>query len=173
MKIDVTPARGGSKRIPPKNIKDFNGKPMIAWSIEAAIASGCFDNVIASTDDEIRDVELRFGAEVPLVRSAELANDHAGTTEVISRAKQWVLDKGYDVQSVCCIYAAAPFIQFYDLRRGCEMLNSGDWDFAFIVTEFSAPLFRSFKQLPEGGVEMFFPVNFHTRSQNLPLAADH
>lgn len=171
MKMAVIPARGGSKRIPRKNIKDFNGKPMIAWSIEAAIASGCFDNVIVSTDDdEIRGVALRFGAEVPFVRPAELANDHAGTTEVIGHATQWALDQGHDVQSVCCIYATAPFVQVDDLRRGCEMLNSGDWDFAFTVTEFSVPIFRSFKQLPEGGIEMFFPENFHTRSQDLPVA---
>jgi N-acylneuraminate cytidylyltransferase len=171
MKMAVIPARGGSKRIPRKNIKDFNGKPMIAWSIEAAQTSGCFDKVIVSTDDdEIGDVALRFGAEVPFVRPAELANDHAGTTEVISHATKWALDQGHDVQAVCCIYATAPFVQVDDLRRGYKMLESGDWDFAFTVTEFTAPIFRSSKHLSGGGIEMFFPENFHARSQDLPVA---
>jgi N-acylneuraminate cytidylyltransferase len=171
MKLAVIPARGGSKRIPRKNIKDFSGKPMIAWSIETALACGLFDKVIVSTDDaEIGDVASRLGAEVPFVRPAELSNDHTGTTEVIGHATQWALGQGHDVQAVCCIYATAPFVQAGDLRRGWEALSGGDWDFAFTVTEFAAPIFRSFRQLPEGGIEMFFPEHFLTRSQDLPVA---
>ena len=171
MKIAVIPARGGSKRIPRKNIKDFCGKPMIAWSIEAAKTSGLFDRIIVSTDDDaIAEVAKRWGAEVPFMRPIELANDYAGTTEVIAHATQWFLDRGLEVTAVCCIYATAPFVQAADLKRGLEALESGDWAYAFTVTEYAAPIFRSFKQTAEGGIEMFFPEHFSTRSQDLPTA---
>jgi len=171
MKIAVIPARGGSKRIPRKNIKPFNGKPMIAWSIEAAKSSGIFGRIIVSTDDaEIAEVAKQWGAEVPFMRPDDLSNDYAGTTEVIAHATQWALDQGFDVEAVCCIYATAPFIQMGDLKRGLAALESGDWAYAFTVTDFAAPIFRSFKQNTEGGVEMFFPEHFSTRSQDLPAA---
>ena len=171
MKVAVIPARGGSKRIPRKNIKEFCGKPMIAWSIETANASGLFDRVIVSTDDpEIADVARRFGAESPFERPAELSNDHAATTEVVAHATRWLQEQHQDVEAVCCIYATAPFIQVDDLRRAWDKLNSGDWDFAFAVTEFAAPIFRSFRQKTDGGIEMFFPEHFLTRSQDLPTA---
>lgn len=171
MRIAVIPARGGSKRIPRKNIKAFNGKPMIAWSIEAARSSGLFDRIVVSTDDEeIAEVARMWGAEVPFMRPDELSNDYAATTAVIAHATQWVLDQGFDVAAVCCIYATAPFVHTDDLGRGWDALNSGDWDYAFTVTDFAAPIFRSFKQTAEGGVEMFFPEHFGTRSQDLPVA---
>ena len=171
MKIAVIPARGGSKRIPRKNIKPFCGKPMISWSIEAAKSSGLFDRIIVSTDDtEIAEVARQWGAEVPFMRPEELSNDHAGTTPVIAHATQWALNQGFDVSAVCCIYATAPFVLTDDLKRGWDALNSGDWDYAFTVTDFAAPIFRSFKQTAEGGIEMFFPEHFATRSQDLPVA---
>lgn len=171
MKIAVIPARGGSKRIPRKNIKPFCGKPMIAWSIEAAKSSGLFEHIIVSTDDvEIAEVAKQWGAEVPFMRTEELSNDHVGTTPVIAHATQWALDQGFDVAAVCCIYATAPFVQINDLKRGWDAMNSGDWNYAFTVTDFAAPIFRSFKQTAEGGVEMFFPEYFVTRSQDLPTA---
>ena len=171
MNIAIIPARGGSKRIPHKNIKEFCGKPMIAWSIEAAKTSGLFDRIIVSTDDsEIADVARHWGAEVPFMRPAELSNDHAGTTEVIAHATQWALDQGFNLEAVCCIYATAPFIQIDDLKRGWEIMKSGDWAYAFTVTNFSAPIFRSFKQNSDGGIEMYFPEFFNTRSQDLPEA---
>jgi len=171
MKIAVIPARGGSKRIPRKNIKPFCGKPMIAWSIEAAKSSELFEHIIVSTDDaEIVEVARQWGAEVPFMRPEELSNDYAGTTEVIAHATQWALDQGFDVDAVCCIYATAPFVQIDDLKRGWETLDSGDWDYAFSVTDFASPIFRSFKQTAEGGIEMFFPEHFATRSQDLPVA---
>lgn len=171
MKIAIIPARGGSKRIPRKNIKDFCDKPMIAWSIEAAKVSGLFDRIIVSTDDdEIAEVAKQWGAEVPFMRPAELSNDYAGTTAVIAHATQWVLDQGLEVEAVCCIYATAPFVQVDDLQRGWEALVSGDWAYAFTVTDYAAPIFRSFKRTPDGGVEMFFPEHFSTRSQDLPSA---
>lgn len=171
MKIAVIPARGGSKRIPRKNIKNFCGKPMIAWSIEAAKASALFDRIFVSTDDaEIADIAKQWGAEVPFVRPAELSNDYAGTTEVIAHATQWALDQGFELDAVCCIYATAPFIQADDLKRGLTALESGDWAYAFTATDFAAPIFRSFKQNAEGGIEMFYPEHFSTRSQDLPTA---
>jgi pseudaminic acid cytidylyltransferase len=171
MNIAIIPARGGSKRIPRKNIKPFCGKPMIAWSIEAAKSSGLFDRIIVSTDDaEIAEVARQCGAEVPFMRPEELSNDHAGTTPVIAHATQWALNQGFDVSAACCIYATAPFIQVGDLKRGWDALNSGDWNYAFTVTDFAAPIFRSFKLTAEGGIEMFFPEYFDTRSQDLPVA---
>jgi N-acylneuraminate cytidylyltransferase len=171
MKIAVIPARCGSKRIPSKNIKDFCGKPMIAWSIEVAKASELFDHIIVSTDDaEIAEVAKRWGAEVPFMRPVELSDDYAGTTEVIAHATQWSLDHGWPVTAVCCIYATAPLVQAEDLKRGLEALESGDWAYAFTVTNFAAPIFRSFKQSADGGIEMFFPEHFATRSQDLPVA---
>jgi pseudaminic acid cytidylyltransferase len=171
MNIAIIPARGGSKRIPRKNIKPFQGKPMIAWSIEAARTSGLFDHIIVSTDDaEIADVARQFGAEVPFVRPASLSDDHAGTTEVIAHATQWALDQGWPVEAVCCIYATAPFLQPADLARGISSLRSGDWAYAFSVTDYAGPIFRSFQVAPNGGVEMFFPEHFSKRSQDLPQA---
>lgn len=171
MKIAVIPARGGSKRIPRKNIKDFCGKPMIAWSIEAAKASGLFDRIIVSTDDvDIAKVSAQWGAEVPFMRPEELSNDYAGTTPVVAHATLWACDQGLDVEAVCCIYATAPFVKVDDIKRGWTALNSGAWDYAFSVTDFAAPIFRAFKQTAEGGIEMFFPEHFETRSQDLPVA---
>jgi N-acylneuraminate cytidylyltransferase len=171
MKIAVIPARGGSKRIPRKNIKDFCGKPMIAWSIEAAKASGLFDHIIVSTDDaEVADMAREWGAEVPFIRPVELSDDYAGTTEVVAHATRWSINQGWSVSAVCCIYATAPFVQVGDLRRGLKLLESGHWAYAFSATDFAAPIFRAFKQMAEGGVEMFFPEHFWTRSQDLPIA---
>jgi pseudaminic acid cytidylyltransferase len=169
MRIAVIPARGGSKRIPRKNIKQFHGKPMIAWSIEAAKLSDLFDHIIVSTDDaEIANIAIDLGAEVPFIRSAELSNDFAGTTEVIAHATQWAIDKKLALDSVCCIYATAPFIDLGDIKRGCKELSSGDWDYVFTVTDFEAPIFRALKITTEGGVEMLYPENFRIRSQDLP-----
>ncbi len=171
MKIAVIPARGGSKRIPRKNIKLFCGRPMIAWSIEAAQSSGLFEQIVVSTDDaEIAEVAGRWGAGIPFMRPAELSNDYAATTEVVAHATRWALDQGAEVEAVCCIYATAPFVQTDDLKRGWEGLSSGDWDYAFTVTDFAAPIFRSFQKTPEGGIDMFFPEHFATRSQDLPVA---
>jgi N-acylneuraminate cytidylyltransferase len=171
MKIAVIPARGGSKRIPRKNIKNFCGKPMIAWSIEAAHKSALFDHIIVSTeDDEIAEVAKRCGAEVPFMRPAELADDYAGTTEVIAHATRWTLNKQWAITAVCCIYPTAPFLQVEDLGYGLKVMESADWAYAFPVTDFPAPIFRSFREHPEGGIEMVFPDHFTTRSQDLPRA---
>ena len=171
MKIAVIPARGGSKRIPRKNIRAFCGKPMIAWSIEAANTSGLFEHVIVSTDDaEIAMVAKEWGAEVPFVRPAELSDDYAGTTGVIAHATRWAFEQGWSLTAVCCIYATAPLVQINDIKRGLEVLESGKWIYTVTVTDFAATIFRSFKQSADGGIEMFFPEYFSTRSQDLPVA---
>lgn len=171
MKVAVIPARGGSKRIPRKNIRSFAGKPMIAHSIAAARECGLFDRIIVSTDDdEIAEVAKSCGAEVPFLRPESLSNDHAGTTEVIVHAIQWMLGQHWPIDAVCCIYATAPFARAADIKRGLDALGSGGWDYAFTVTEFAAPIFRAFRPHPEGGLEMFFPEHFPTRSQDLPVA---
>jgi pseudaminic acid cytidylyltransferase len=171
MKLAVIPARGGSKRIPHKNIKSFCGKPMIAWSIDAARRSGLFDHIIVSTDDaEIAAVANKYGAETPFTRPANLSNDYAGTTEVIAHATRWALDQGWPVSAVCCILATAPFIQDSDIKKGLKLLDSGDCAYAITVTNFASPVFRSFKEHPDGGVEMIFPEHFLSRSQDLPEA---
>ena len=171
MKIAIIPARGGSKRIPRKNIKPFFGKPMIAWTIEAAKASRLFDHIIVSTDDlEIAEVAQDCGAEVPFMRPESLSTDHAGTAPVRAHATQWGLDQGFDLSAVCCLYATAPFIKSSDIRTGWEALDAGNWAYTFTATDFAAPIYRSFKQTAAGGVEMFFPENMYLRSQDLPTA---
>lgn len=172
MNLAVIPARGGSKRIPRKNIKPFCGKPMIAWSIEAALASGCFDRVMVSTDDEeIAAVARKYGAEVPFMRSAELADDYAGTTPVIRDAILRYAELYEMPTFVCCLYATAPFVQPADLQQGLAMLQQvDDAAYAFSVTSFPAPIQRALRVNQQGRVEMFQPENFHTRSQDLEPA---
>jgi len=171
MNIAIIPARGGSKRIPRKNIKYFGGKPIIAWSIEAAISAGVFDMVMVSTDDEeIAKIARLYGAEAPFIRPAELSSDYVGITEVVAHAVNWYHKQGIEVQAACCIYATAPFIQSSDLIEGLNKLNSGNWAYSFAATEFASPIFRSFSEIEGGGVEMLFPDLFNTRSQDLPIA---
>ena len=171
MKVAVIPARGGSKRIPRKNIREFAGKPMIAHSIDCALRSGLFERVIVSTDDEeISRVAREFGAEVPFLRPENLSDDHAGTTEVIAHAVDYLRGQGAKLSAVCCIYATAPFIRREDLEAGLRVLEAKDWQYVFAATSFSFPIFRSLRKNAGGGVEMFFPEHFDTRSQDLPDA---
>ncbi|RDE22571.1 pseudaminic acid cytidylyltransferase [Motiliproteus coralliicola] len=171
MRVAVIPARGGSKRIPRKNIKEFCGKPMIAWSIEAAKASGCFDRIIVSTDDdEIAEVAQAWGAEVPFVRPKELSDDFTGTIPVIKHAVEWLDSQGYKAEDICCIYATAPFIRSEDLSRGLESLQNESCDYAFSVTSFPFPIQRAIKIDVQGRVRMFQPEHFMTRSQDLEEA---
>lgn len=171
MKIAVIPARGGSKRIPRKNIKEFFGKPMIAWSIEAAKQSNIFDRIIVSTDDkEIAEIAEQYGAEVPFMRPNTLADDFAPTIPVIAHAIEEMKNIGCAVEYACCIYATAPFIQTSDIVTGYEEINTGGWAYAFSVTDFSAPIFRSFEILENDGIQMFYPEHFEIRSQDLPEA---
>lgn len=170
MKLAIIPARGGSKRIPRKNVAMFCGLPMIAHPIRAARASGLFDDIVVSTDDaEIAEVARQHGAQTPFVRPAELSDDHAGTTPVVLHAIRALQDAGRSYEHVCCIYATAPLLQTDDLLRGYRLLEAG-WSFAFSTTTFASSIFRALKNTPEGGVEMLFPEHRETRSQDLPEA---
>jgi len=172
MILAIIPARGGSKRIPRKNIKPFCGRPMIAWSIGAARASGLFDAILVSTDDdEIASTAEACGGEVPFRRPPELANDHAPTLPVIAHAIRWFEENRGPVTNACCIYATAPFLDPRYLREGFNLLESHpDAEFAFSVTSYAFPIFRSLKSNPDGTVAMFWPENELKRSQDLPEA---
>lgn len=171
MRLAVIPARGGSKRIPRKNIKLFCGKPMIAWSIDAAQQSGCFDQIVVSTDDnEIAEIARHHGAQVPFMRPAELSDDHTGTTAVIAHAIHWFADQGQPPAQVCCIYATAPFVSAEDLRRGLSVLTETGSDYAFSVTSYPFPIQRAIRITSAGRVEMFNAEHFNTRSQDLEEA---
>ena len=171
MRIALIPARGGSKRIPRKNIRPFLGKPIITYPIEVARASGLFERILVSTEDsEIAALASKHGAEVPFLRPGNLADDYATTAAVLAHAVQWMNGQRWAIDTVCCIYATAALIQTDDLKRGLDALESGAWDYAFSVTEFAAPIFRAFRARSDGGLEMFFPEHAATRSQDLPVA---
>ncbi len=171
MRLAVIPARGGSKRIPRKNIKLFCGKPMIAWSIDAARHSGCFDQIVVSTDDtEIAEVARNCGAQVPFVRPAVLSDDHTGTTAVVAHAIDWFAAQGLSPEQVCCLYATAPFVNSDDLRRGLDVLYQTDCDYAFAVTSYAFPIQRAIRITAAKRVEMFNPEHFNSRSQDLEEA---
>jgi pseudaminic acid cytidylyltransferase len=171
MRLAVIPARGGSKRIPHKNIKPFCGKPMLAWSVEAALQSGCFDQVIVSTDDaEIAEVARQCGAQVPFMRPATLSDDHTGTTAVIAHAINWFAQQGQKPELVCCVYATAPFVSAADLRQGLTVLTDTGADYAFSVTSYAFPIQRAIRITAAQPIEMFNPEHFNTRSQDLEKA---
>jgi len=171
MRLAVIPARGGSKRIPHKNIRPFAGKPMIAWSIAAALDSGLFERVIVSTDDEeIARVARNCGAEVPFMRPAQLSDDHTPTLPVITHAIEWQAAQGRSPQQVCCIYATAPFITTADLRRGEELLRQTSCEYAFSVTSYGFSIQRALRMSAKNRVSMFYPEHQLTRSQDLEPA---
>jgi len=165
MTICVIPARGGSRRIPRKNVALFHGRPMIGWSIAAARDAGVFDRIVVSTDDAgIAAVAVQEGAEVPFVRPADLAGDHTPTVPVIAHAVQ-ALGLAKDMP-VCCLYATAPMVQAEDLRRGLAMLQP-DSSFVVSVTTFPFPIQRALRHHADGRIEMMDPTHMTTRSQDL------
>ena len=179
MRIAIIPARGGSKRIPRKNVRAFAGKPIIAYSIEAAQHSGLFDNVIVSTDDEeIAQVARDFGAATPFMRPPELSDDYTGTTAVVAHAVKQVQRHGREVDAACCIYATAPLIAVDDLRAGHARLAGGDLasgdlaggdlDYVFSATRYAFPPQRALLVGDNGRVAPMFPKHSGTRSQDLP-----
>ena len=168
MNIAVIPARGGSKRIPGKNIRKFCEKPMIAWSIKTALRSGCFSKVVVSTDDqETADLAVQYGAEVPFLRPPELADDHVPTLPVIKHAIQWLQDNGITPSNVCCIYPTAPFLSTEALRQGEAALSKDDLDFTLSVTSFSYPPQRALRITESNRIEMYYKEHMFTRSQDL------
>ncbi|AMY00695.1 pseudaminic acid cytidylyltransferase [Mesorhizobium ciceri] len=171
MRLAVIPARGGSKRIPRKNIRTFGGLPIIAWSIRAAMRSACFDRIIVSTDDaEIAEVAKEYGAEVPFLRPTELSDDHTGTIPVVAHAIRWHVGEGAPAREVCCIYATAPFVRASDVRLGLEMLRATEADFAFSVTSYAFPIHRALRITAGHRVAMFQPEHLGSRSQDLEEA---
>lgn len=171
MRVAIIPARGGSKRIPRKNIKSFHGKPMIAWSIEAALQSKCFDRIIVSTDDEeISDIAKQYGAETPFVRPNSLSDDFTGTTDVVAHAIKWLQEQKVEIDLACCIYATAPFIQAENLQASLKRIELESADYCFSVTSYPFPIQRSIRITKEQRCEMFWPEMFSQRSQDLEEA---
>jgi len=168
MRIAIIPARGGSKRIPRKNIKVFNGKPIIAWAILAAQESKLFDYIVVSTDDdEIKKVSESFGAVVPFIRPAHLSDDHTPTVPVISHAVV-EMDRIYQtVEFACCIYPCTPLLLASDLIKGFDMLKSTEVDFVYPVVEYPHSIFRSMRKSENGKMEFIYPQYELTRTQDL------
>ncbi|NNF51524.1 MAG: pseudaminic acid cytidylyltransferase [Gammaproteobacteria bacterium] len=171
MRLAVIPARGGSQRIPRKNIRFFLDKPIIAYSIEAARASACFDHIVVSTDDEeIAGIARQLGAEVPFMRPAELADAHTGTNAVVRHAIEWHKNNAEEVTFACCIYATAPFVTAAALRRGFDVLQGSGKSYAFSVTSFPFPVQRAMRRHPDGSIEAMYPEFEEVRSQDLEEA---
>ena len=170
MNLAIIPARGGSKRIPRKNIKDFCGKPIIAYSIETAIKSGLFDKVIVSTDDEeIAEVARNYGAETPFMRPEELADDYTGTTAVAKHAIEWYLEQGIEFENICLIYATAPFLCQKNLQLGLNSLLNESRDFCFSAAQYNFPVQRSLVITSAGNVTPLIESAIEHRSQDLEL----
>lgn len=171
MNVAIIPARGGSKRIPGKNIRKFSGKPIIAYSIKAAQECKVFDRIIVSTDcKRIAEVAKSAGAEVPFIRPSELSDDHTPTAPVLEHAIRWFESTGETVKYSCCIYPTAPFVRSEDLLKGYKLLTEKNISSVFSITEFEFTIFRGLKINDEGFVEMFWPEHELTRSQDLPRA---
>ena len=169
--VAIIPARGGSKRIPSKNIKIFHGKPLIAYSIEVALKSKLFDKVIVSTDnEEIANIAKKYGAQIPFIRPEELSDDFTGTDEVVKHAIDFLKSKGEEFDFVCTIYATAPLLQVKYLVEGYEKLKNSDAAHSFSATSMPFPIRRTFKITKDGRCEMFWPEYYHTRSQDLEEA---
>lgn len=168
MRLCVIPARGGSKRIPRKNIKEFFGQPIISYSIKVAIASKCFDRVIVSTDDyEIAEVAKSFGADIPFMRSKQLSDDYVGTGLVTKHAIEWFESQGKAISDVCCLYATAPFVKADAINKAYQQMTLEKADYCFTVTNFVFPIQRAIKITENNRLDMFYPSNYTLRSQDL------
>ena len=172
MNIALIPARGGSKRIPKKNIKLFAGKPMIFWPINAAIKSKVFDRIIVSTDDkEIAKIAIDCGAEVPFFRPSNLSDDHTNTQSVVVHFINWLEQNSLKCKFICCLYATAPFVIPSDLCEAQNLINNRkDKNYIFSATSFPFPIQRAFKINEKGKSQMFQPEFFNYRSQDLEEA---
>jgi pseudaminic acid cytidylyltransferase len=171
MNIAVIPARGGSKRIPRKNIKLFDGKPMIAYAITAARRSGLFEHIVVSTEDEeIAAVAREWGADTPFARPADLADDYTATVPVIAHAIEACRGLGWSFGHVCCIYPGVPFIQVDDLKAALGVLLAGNADYCFPVARFPAAIQRALRRQADGKVSPFYPQFEGTRTQDLEPA---
>jgi len=169
--IAIIPARGGSKRIPRKNIRDFCGQPMIAWTIKALRESGSIDRIIVSTeDDEVAEVSTALGAEVPFRRPLELADDHTATLPVVAHAVRELKAQGWKLDQVCCAYATAPLLDANDIRLAASQLGEFGANYVFSCTTFAFPVQRALVQDETGRVAAMFPGFIGKRSQDLTPA---
>lgn len=169
--IAIIPARGGSKRIPRKNIKDFLGKPIIAYSIEAAIASNLFDEIMVSTDDiEIAEIAIKYGAKVPFMRSQINSDDYAGTAEVLLEVIEAYSKKNMLFEYVCCIYPTAPLISVNSIIDGFDLLIVNKYNSVFPVCAFGYPILRGLERDGSGKTKMIWPEHLSKRSQDLAPA---
>lgn len=168
--VAIITARGGSKRLPRKNIRNFLGKPIIAYPIAAALHAGCFDEVMVSTDDrEIAKIAECLGAKVPFLRSAAMANDFATTADVLVEVLKEYCQRGEQFAYGCCIYPTAPFVTAEKLRAGHELLLKTGADTILPVVRFSSPIQRALK-IEDNRLSMIWPEHIHTRSQDLTPA---
>lgn len=171
MNIAIIPARGGSKRIPRKNIREFAGKPMIAYAITAAKHSGLFEHVIVSTDDQqIAEEAEEWGAETPFMRPSELASDYAATVPVIAHATAQCKKKGWNAEYICCIYPTVPFLQIDDLLQAFQQLQQKGADFCFPITEFPSAVQRALRRDQQGKIKPFYIEYELRRTQDLEPA---
>lgn len=172
MNICIIPARGGSKRIPRKNIKEFRGKPIIAYSIETALNSGLFSEVMVSTDDlEIAEISMAYGAKVPFMRSEKNSDDFSGPGDVVFEVLNKYKEIGREFKYGCCLYATSPLITISTLNQGFELLtNDSGFDVIFPVGRFNSPIWRSYNMKNDGEVAMNFSEYERSRSQDLPEA---
>ena len=168
MNVAVIPARGGSKRIPRKNIKLFHGLPIIAYAIKVARESEIFDEIFVSTDDEeIAEVAMSFGATIPWMRPKNLSDDYATTVSVIQDAVKRLKINLINMENICCIYPATPLLKPSFLSEGLKVLKNGDWSYVFSALKASTPPQRLFSLGTSKGVEMLFPQFEITRAQDL------
>lgn len=166
--IAIIPARGGSKRIPRKNVKNFLGSPIISYSISAALKSGIFDEVMVSTDDvEIAEIAKGFGVKVPFLRSNENANDYAVLVDVIFEVVEYYKSKGIEIDNICCILPTAPFVTAERLQEARDLQIEKSLDSVFPVLEFSYPIQRSLIKNEKGNIQMAYPEYQNSRSQDL------
>ncbi len=166
--VAIIPARGGSKRIPRKNIRPFEGKPIIAYSIEAARASGCFDTILVSTDDpQIAEVARSYGADVPFMRSDRTSDDHSGLAEVAAEVIAQCESQGDSYETFCCILATAPFVTGARIKEGAALLESTSMDAVVPVVRFSYPPQRGFRMDQNNRASMVSPEHYQSRSQDL------
>ena len=168
MIVAVIPARGGSKRIKKKNIKNFLNKPIIYYPIKQIQKSKLFDKIIVSTDNkEISEISKKFGAEILFKRPKKLSNDYATTQEVIIHAVKWLTKNNYNPDMICCIYPTSVFINSHDLKESYKLFIKKKWNFIFSATNYLYPIQRAFYQKKNGSIKMFRPKNYFKRSQDL------
>lgn len=170
-KLAIIPARGGSKRIPGKNKRSFLGQPIIAYSIQTALRSNLFDEVMVSTDDEeIAQISLTYGAQVPFLRTQKNADDYATTTDVILEVIEAYSKQNFEFENCCCIYPTAPLMKEDHLKKGYEILMTNRVNAVFPVVPFGYPIWRGIKINESGSGQMIWPEYINSRSQDLQEA---